>query len=97
MIQSVEKFIKGELTKTSETNKHIYLSNGERYNKKSFNQTCQIVRVYINKLKDTPKTLKDIPEIAKVMNNLPVLGSFNPTNAMRYIIVSNNKEFKMYF
>ena len=28
-------FIKGELTKTSETNKHIYLSNGERYNKKS--------------------------------------------------------------
>lgn len=90
MLKSVEKFVKGEITKTSETNKYIFLSNGEKYNKKFFNQSCQVARVYINKLKDTPK-------IAKIVNDTPVLGSINPTNAMRYIILSNGKEFKMYF
>jgi hypothetical protein len=96
MLKSVEKFINGEITKTSETNKYIFLSNGEKYNKKFFNQSCQVARVYINKL-NTPKTLGNIPEIAKIVNNAPVLGSVNPTNAMRYIILSNGKEFKMYF
>ena len=95
LLQSVERFLKGELTKEIETNKYIFLSNGKSYNKKSFNIATQIARVYINKLNNTRKAT--IVPVVKATPAEPVLGSVNPTNAMRYIILSNGKEFKMYF
>ena len=68
MIKSICKFISGDVIKTNQTNRTIYLSDNTKWNSSKFHEYTALIRAFMNRESQQSQYIKDIQDEIDRMN-----------------------------